>query len=464
MRIVRLTHGPIWFALVMAVAVPQSADAAGFRIYDQSASAAGQSDAFTAQADDASAVYYNPAGMTQVRRIQLSVGATLIGGSTSYRNAAGATTRGDFGGSVTYPPPVNFFFTANLRDLGVTALGNLSAGLAVTSPFGTLYEYPTTGPFATAVTRSAFELIDIKPTLAYKVNNLLSVGLGADIYTLFSFWGEGQYETHLISSGGPGLPPAGTSLEINGKNTAAGFNVSAMLTPLRTAEGKPRLNIGVVYRSQATLHLTGAFLGNGGRLADASTTLVLPTIYTGGMAYWPVRDKEREWKLEVDLDYTKWTSIRNLDLHLSTGTTIPFPQNWKSTATVMVGMEYKWLRPAGLPHWEIALRGGYWYSESPIPDPAYNPTVPDADNHSLSVGLGLLCKAGGMLLGLMNCGTADEHSLLPKGIGLDLAYKALLYETRTVSGNMNPVSLPGVVDGRYATTFHAGSINLRVDF
>ena len=51
----------------MTLAVQTAAHAAGFRIYDQGAAAAGQSDAFTAQADDASAVYYNPAGMTQIR-------------------------------------------------------------------------------------------------------------------------------------------------------------------------------------------------------------------------------------------------------------------------------------------------------------------------------------------------------------------------------------------------------------
>jgi long-chain fatty acid transport protein len=54
--------------------------------------------------------------------------------------------------------------------------------------------------------------------------------------------------------------------------------------------------------------------------------------------------------------------------------------------------------------------------------------------------------------------------LWPKALGLDLAYQALLYETRTVGGNMNPVAIPGSVNGTYQTTFHVGSINLRVNF
>ena len=70
---------------------PSTLYASGFRILDQSASATGQASAFTAQADDASAVYYNPAGMTQLRGVQVSLGANLIGGSTNFRDAAGQT-------------------------------------------------------------------------------------------------------------------------------------------------------------------------------------------------------------------------------------------------------------------------------------------------------------------------------------------------------------------------------------
>jgi long-chain fatty acid transport protein len=436
--------------------------AGGFRILDQSASGTGQASAFAAQADDASAIYYNPAGLTQLRGVQLSLGALLVGGHTSYTSPTGATARGDFAASVAYPPPSNFYLTANLRDLGVRALGDLTAGLGVVSPFGTLSRWPDNGPFATAVTSAALEVIDIKPTVAYRLSDQLSIGLGADIYTFASFWGEGRGKTRFTSSGGPGLPPAGTPLEINGRDTAAGFNASVMFTPFRNADGKPLANLGLVYRSQATLHLDGLFLVNGAPVANASTTVVLPQAFTGGVALWPVRDAERDWKLEVDVDYTGWKSFRNTDVHLSTGASIPFPQNWRSTYTVMVGTEYKWLKPAMLPAWEVALRGGYWHSQSPVPDRSFSPAVPDADNNAISVGVGLLCKNQGRFLWLIECGAGGWWR--PKGIGLDLAYQALLYEPRTVAGNQHPLAAPGSVNGTYRTTYHVGSINLRFDF
>jgi long-chain fatty acid transport protein len=445
-----------------------AAHGASFRIISQSASASGQSGAFVAQADDPSALYFNPAGMTQLRRLQIAIGTTLFGGSTSFQSPTGAAARGDFGSSVAYPPPSQIFVTANLGDLGIRPLKNLTAGIGVVFPFGTRYRWPDNGPFATAVTQAALQPLDIKPTLAYKFNDQLSVGLGLDIYTFTGLIGEGHYEQKLNASpalAGFGIP-SGTPLEINGKDTALGFNASFLYTPLRNADGKPLVNIGFIYRSQATLHLDGQFLVNGALASNASTTLVLPQVFTGGIAVWPIRNQDREWKLELDVDYTGWKSVRNLDVHLPT-TTIPFPENWRSTYTVMIGTEYRWLKLARLPQWEVAARAGYWNAQTPIPDSSFNPAVPDSDNHSISVGLGLLCKAGGKFFGVLPCGSDSTYS--PKAVGLDLAYQALLYETRTVSNNQNTLANPlggpnSPVNGTYKSTFHVGIVTLRVNF
>ena len=61
--------------------------------------------------------------------------------------------------------------------------------------------YPMDGPFNTAVTSAALPLIDIKPTVAYKLNDRLAIGVSADIYTFASFLGEGQVEQQRASAG-----------------------------------------------------------------------------------------------------------------------------------------------------------------------------------------------------------------------------------------------------------------------
>ena len=114
--------------------------------------------------------------------------------------------------------------------------------------------------------------------------------------------------------------------------------------------------------------------------------------------------------------------------------------------------------PRRQPQWDVALRAGYWSAQKAIPDATYNPAIPDGDSHAISVGFGLFCRGGGHFFGIIPCGDS-EKALRPKGIGLDLVYKAILYEIRTINGNINPM-----VDGTYRTTLHVGSINLRMNF
>jgi long-chain fatty acid transport protein len=448
----------LWIAIIALclAGFSEVASAQVPRIQGQGAAASAMSNAFSAQADDPSALHYNPAGMTQLHGIQFMVGALASGGSTIFTSPTGVTARGDRNGSVAWPPPGHAYITANLKDLGVTALGNLSVGIGLTTPFGSITRWPNDGPFKTATTFSALPLLDIKPTLAYKATENLSLGLGADIYTFSGLVGEGHVEKQWVWPGGLGIP-AGSKVELYGKDTAAGFNASLLYTALRNMGGRPLANIGIVYRSQATLHLNGALLANGATVSDARATLVLPQIITGAIAIWPVRTDEREWKLEIDVDYVGWKSVRNLDVALGNGVTIPQPQNWHGTYAVNLGTEYKWLSLESLPNWEVALRSGYTNQQSQMPDLTFDPGIPSSDLHVVGGGLGLLCKERGSFLGLMQCGDFGVGSMKPNALGIDLSFQAALYEDRTVSGNRNPT-----VDGTYRTTLYLGSGSIRV--
>ena len=428
------------------------------RIQGQGAAASGMGNAFSAQADDPSALHYNAAGMTQLHGVGFMTGVLLSGGTTNFTSPTGATATGDRDGSVAWPPPGYIYVTANLKDLGVTAVGDLSAGIGLTAPFGSLTRWPNDGPFRTATTFNSLPLLDIKPTLAYKLIENLSIGLGADIYTFSGLLGEGHVERKSVWPGGGGIP-AGSQVELSGADTAAGFNASLLYTAIRNSDGKPLANIGIVYRSQATLHLNGAFLANGAKVSDATATFVLPQVFTGAVAIWPVRNREREWKLEMDVDYVGWKSVRNLDVHLANGATIPQPLNWRSAYAVMLGTEHRWLTLESLPSWEVALRAGYTNQQSQMPDFGFDPGSPSADVNIVGGGLGLVCKDQGKFLGLLPCGNLGVGSVTTKLIGLDLSYQAALYEERTITGNRNPT-----VNGLYKSTLHTGGISVRVAF
>ena len=208
---------------------PQFGHAQGVRFQPQGATAAGQGNAFSAQADDPSAIHYNPAGLSQVDGVQVLTGTTLVGGSVKFTSPTGIDSRGDFGGSIANPPPSYSYVSANLGSFGWNSLSNVTVGLGLTSPFGLNTRYPLDGPFNTVVTSAALPLIDIKPTVAYKLNDQLAIGVSADIYTFASFLGQGHVEQKQVGTGAL----AGASIELNGKGTGAGATVSLLYTPLR---------------------------------------------------------------------------------------------------------------------------------------------------------------------------------------------------------------------------------------
>ncbi len=444
------------FAIFALFFFTTSVHGSAFRILDQSASATGQGTAFAAQANDASALYFNPAGMTQLRGVQLSVGTLLLGARTKFKSANGTRTKGNFGGTISTPLPSHLYLTANLQDLGSEFLKDWTIGLGLMSPYGISVEYPDDSSLTFLAKKVSLPLIDIKPTAALKVNDYISIGGGVDIYTFASFLGEGQAEIEQTAA--PGNPfglPVGTSLEANGTDTALGFNASVLWTPWRNDDGNPLVNLAFVYRSGADLKLDGQFRANGTLVADASTTIELPHVFSWGLAVWPIRDSYQEWKIEVDVDYEDWSEFEDLNLNLSNGVTVPFARNYGDAFVVMIGTEYTWLQPDILPHWQVAARAGYVYSESPIPSSSFEPSVPDSAYSAPSVGLGLTCTTGGSFLGIFPC-----EGFGVKAIGLDLAYQVLLFQTRGVNNNINPT----LVNGKWDTTIHVGALTFRMNF
>lgn len=452
----------------LALLMPSVANAGGFRVYDLSASAAGQGNAFTAQSDDPAAIVYNPAGMTQLEGVQMVNGVLLVGGETKFQSSAtGARSRGDLGGTIAIPPPLHFYLTGSLKPVAETldfdVLERATLGVGVFSPFGLKMRWPGDGPLNTASTHASLPLIEIRPVLGFKVTETLSVAAGADIYTFQDIIGDGEAKIQFRSSGALGLPPSGTPLAVTGKDTAVGFNLSLRYAPCLSDNNVPWCSFGLLYRSRATLRLEGEFRAAGTSLADARIKLVLPQSFTIGAAVWPIRNSQKEWKLELDVDHTGWSAFKQTDVHLSSGTVIRVPRNWKDSVTLMLGTEYKWIDPVSLRHWDVTARAGYLYSETPIRNRTFDPAIADSDTHIASVGFGILCKAGGRFLGLIPC-TQEGAWYLPSAMGLDLAYQAVIRETRRVTDSRPPLTSPAVVNGTYRTIHHVGIIGLRAKF
>jgi long-chain fatty acid transport protein len=144
---------------------------------------------------------------------------------------------------------------------------------------------------------------------------------------------------------------------------------------------------------------------------------------------------------------------------LADGVVLPNPQSWDDALTIDTGFEFKWLNPPTHPDWDYAVRMGYNFSQTPIPDRNFNPLLPDAPVHGLTVGLGAFCQRNGLFGWVFPCGETGSGTFVRSGMGIDLFYMLLLFEPRTVSGH--PV--PGV-NGRYITRNHSGGFTFRINF
>ncbi len=345
-------------AAVAAISLLASAPvwALGFRDPDQDARATGQGEAFVAQADDASAVYYNPAGLTQLHGTEVTSGAFV-----SFPNSR--MTGPGFGGNAENNTMAMLpqFYAAS--DFGLTnSPWRFAFGFNV--PFGNQAELGDNGPFRYITTEASLRVFNMEPTVAYQVNDQLSLGLGLNIY-----YSDTDLKRNVFTGGPDG------HFHFNGDGDAVGATAGLMwkITPQHT--------IGLVYRSPFTVRYEGNGLINVGftQAAPASTEIQFPQSAAGGYAFRPTE----KLKLEVDAEWTNWRVLHDLVLHapgtLFDGSTIPF--EWRDSMFYEFGAQYELDD-----HWTV--RAGYIFSTDTVPSSTFSPTVPDSDRHVFSVGLG----------------------------------------------------------------------------
>ncbi len=342
-------------AIVIGTGIPEVL-AIGFRNADQDARATGQGEAFVAQADDASAIYYNPGGLTQIQGTEFTSGGML---SFPDFRLKGAGSGGEMN-SMSFIP---HFYAST--DFGI-AKSPWRFGIGVNVPFGNQADFAPNGPFRYSVTSADLQVINIQPTVAYKFNEHLSLGAGLNIYDAY---------TALNSQ----LPPPFPSghFHFDGTGVALGGTAGLMwkITPQHT--------VGVVYRSPFTVNFKGPTDVNAPGVIKESNggqaSIPFPQSVAVGYAFWPVP----KLKLEADVEWTDWQPLKKLVLHApgseANGETIPF--NWMASFYYEFGAQYQVDK-----HWTV--RGGYIYSEDSVPNSSFSPSVPDSNRQVFSVGLG----------------------------------------------------------------------------
>jgi long-chain fatty acid transport protein len=380
-------------AVIEPAVLIQPAHAGSFYLQEQSVRGTGRAHAGnTAIADDASTVYYNPAGMTELGRFSFDTGVEGIFIDVKTRNN-GSTVRSPGTGGLTIPTTGNdggnpadpaalphFSMAVNLVP------DRLWVGLTVNSSYGLITDYEGGWFGRYDSTHSELKTYTAQPTVAVKLNNWASIGIGAEIrYT------KARLEAAIpnpFTAGGPRQATDG-NFSLKGHDTAGSFNVGLLLKP------SPQTNIGFQWRKQMNSTLRGSAYTTalvtppavpvGGVLVplpsfnsvrSATADLTTPDTLSAGVAH----KLNPNLTLLADVRWSHWKvfdEIRILDL--SNNVVSVLPQNYKNVWTVAAGGEYRL-------NDKITLRSGVQYDQTPTVAADRSTRVPDGDRWWLSAG------------------------------------------------------------------------------
>jgi len=337
--------------------------AAGFRLVEAGSKAMGMGFAFTAVADDPSAIYFNPAGLTQLKGNNVMLGGTYV-----RLNGAEFTGTTPLTGGATLPETQNSLdlFIPNAYYTRTTSDGYIAFGIGVFSPFGLGQEYPSPSIFQNQITKVDLQTIVVNPTIAFKVNEYLSVGVGID----YLYGKLNNYDTNQ------GV----FKTTFEGTGDAWGYNFGILLKPTKD------LKVGFNYRSSFQVKVKdGDWTVSDNTIAlpsvgttKASVDLTLPATAALGVAY--TRDR---LTLSADADWTFWSSYQELKI-VNTGFppySVTRSKKWVDVCAVRLGAEYRVTDP-------LALRAGFVYDPTPAPASTLGPELPDATRMDYMVGVG----------------------------------------------------------------------------
>ncbi len=332
----------------------------GIRLPDQDAFATARGNAFVATADNPSAIYYNPAGITQLDGVNSRSG--LYGIYLNDRFQSGGTSINTTERLQGVP---QFFLTATCPN------HPLSLGLGVYSPYGLGIEWPGNAPFlnnpASAFNvpqKGKMEYITVNPVIAFKPFKTLSVAAGPT-------WNFAESELDFAPFG---IDHA----RFRGRDNDFGFNAGILWQPLE------QHSFGITYRSETTMNLQGHSdthlvvpfsLNVGGE--PAMTRFAFPQTITAGYSFRPTP----QWNFEVDADWADWHRLKSLTLVKTVTPSQSLELDWRSSWMLEFGAT-RYLAN----NWRIS--GGYIFSEDSTPSAHFNPIVPDSNRHIFSLGIG----------------------------------------------------------------------------
>lgn len=409
--------------------------AGGYQINEHGARAMGMGGAFVALASDASAVFFNPAGLAYQRGVNVLLGGTFIMPSTAFTSATPVRPEAKMNSQTFFPP--NAYFTYNMDDV--------TLGLGVFAPYGLGTEWQPAWDGRYSAVKTDLQALYINPSIGYRINDQWSIGAGVSFITGTATLNR---KTRTFSSlVGPVPSASDGDITLDGTGSGFGFNLGVLYKPTK------EFSIGVSYRSLAKVKyegdakftnmqaLTTWFPGGTG-----SVEIPMPTNLQGGLAY----QVTPEFMISADLQFVGWSSFEKLTITLPNGPngpggalgTAPLQktqveiENWKDSFIYRLGAEYTME--------SFTLRAGFIYDGTPQITPSVEPRLPDANRTEFTLGAGFM---------------------LTDNVNVDVAYQFISSADRTGSfSDYLGTTLLAKYTGTYTSTANLIGLNVGLAF
>lgn len=377
----------------------------------------------SARAEDASTVFFNPAGMALLPESMIQAGIELIGFESRIANrGATATTLGTGSVPMPYPghddegggptPVPHFYYVRPITKM-------LAVGVAVTAPFGLAVNYSSQWFGRYDSYRNRLTTLELAPAISWSLTKEWSIGAGLNVQ--FADASLVNAIPNVFNPSGP-TPETDGRAKLKGQGWALGYNVGVHYHPSAATR------IGAHYRSSMRHELDGdaGVSGLTGALATANgttgteTVFRLPWIFTAGIAH----QISSHWTLLAEVQRFGWSKFDTIKVKFDNGTEVLRPQRFHNNTSVSVGVVFK---PDTNGPW--TFRAGARLDQTPT-GALRNTSVPDTD--ALWLGAG-------------------ASYVLSNRLKLDIAYLQGLYEKAPIDLNV-PV---------FAGTAAAGNVNVR---
>lgn len=330
------------------------AHAAGFALIEQNASGLGNAYAGAAAvAEDASTVYFNPAGMTLLPDRQLVLAGHLIRPKAEFSGtvspAVGGGQGGDAGDWALVP---NAYVAFRLTP-------DVHLGVGLNSPFGLKTEYDSDWIGRYQAIKSDLKTINLNPSMAYKVSDTLSLGAGLNVQ-----WIEATLTNRIPILGQP-------LVTIKGDDYGWGYNLGALW------QVTPATRVGLSYRSEVDYTLEGTSSTTAPVVGMLNGPVTAEVTLPDSASLSLFHNLSPQWDLLADVTWTGWSDFDDLPIRGTINkTTI---ENWDDILRYSLGATWHM-------NDKLSLRGGIAYDEAPVSDADRTPRIPDGARTWVAVG------------------------------------------------------------------------------